>query len=146
LIIYIVDQYNLQGKVIVEILESEGIDNYNYTIEIIEKMKSNGIQIAIDDFGTGYSNFAYLISLDIDILKIDGSLIQGIYKDKTKQSILESIIFFSKELNIKTVAEFVSNEEIYNKVKELNIDYVQGYYLDKPLSYHELLSKVNNEK
>jgi len=145
-LISMVEQYNLKGKVIVEILESEGIDNYNYTIEIIEKMKSNGIQIAIDDFGTGYSNFAYLISLDIDILKIDGSLIQGIYKDKTKQSILESIIFFSKELNIKTVAEFVSNEEIYNKVKELNIDYVQGYYLDKPLSYHELLSKVNNEK
>lgn len=145
-LISMVEKHNLKGRVFVEILESEGIDNYNYTIEIIERMKSNGIKIAIDDFGTGYSNFAYIISLDIDILKIDGSLVKGVHADRTKQSILESIIFFSKELNIKTVAEFVSDKETYDKVKELNINYVQGYYLDKPLSHKELLSKIDNEK
>lgn len=86
-LIFMVKQYDLGGRIIVEILESEGIDNYNYTIEVIEKLKSNGIKIAIDDFGTGYSNFAYLISLDIDILKIDGSLIKDVSNDFTKQSI-----------------------------------------------------------
>jgi PAS domain S-box-containing protein/diguanylate cyclase (GGDEF)-like protein len=145
-LILMVEKYNLKDRVFIEILESEGIDNYNYTIEVIERMKSNGIKIAIDDFGTGYSNFAYLISLDIDILKIDGSLIRGVAKDKAKQTILEAIIFFSKELHIKTIAEFVSDEETYEKVKELNIDYVQGYYLDKPLSYEDLLKKTDAEK
>lgn len=138
-LIFMVKQYDLGGRIIVEILESEGIDNYNYTIEVIEKLKSNGIKIAIDDFGTGYSNFAYLISLDIDILKIDGSLIKDVSNDFTKQSILESIIYFTKELNIKTVAEFVADKPTYEKVKELKVDFVQGYYLSKPLNYDNLL-------
>jgi len=142
-LIEMVNKNNLKGKLIVEILESEGIDNFNYTIDIIERLKSNGIKIAIDDFGTGYSNFSYLISLDVDILKIDGSLITDIDKDKSKQSILQSIMFFTKELNIKTVAEFVSSEEIYDVVKEFGVDYAQGYYFDKPLNYEELIKKVN---
>jgi PAS domain S-box-containing protein/diguanylate cyclase (GGDEF)-like protein len=75
-----VNEYKLNNRVIVEILESEGIDNYIAVIDIIEKLKMNGIRIAIDDFGSGYSNFSYLISLDIDILKIDGSLIKDIDK------------------------------------------------------------------
>jgi PAS domain S-box-containing protein/diguanylate cyclase (GGDEF)-like protein len=75
-----VNEYKLNNRVIIEILESEGIDNYIAVIDIIEKLKMNGIRIAIDDFGSGYSNFSYLISLDIDILKIDGSLIKDIDK------------------------------------------------------------------
>jgi PAS domain S-box-containing protein/diguanylate cyclase (GGDEF)-like protein len=133
-----VNEYKLNNRVIVEILESEGIDNYIAVIDIIEKLKMNGIRIAIDDFGSGYSNFSYLISLDIDILKIDGSLIKDIDTNKSGQSIVKSIINFTKELGIKTVAEFVCSKEIYDLLKEMDIDYFQGYYISKPLSIEQL--------
>jgi PAS domain S-box-containing protein/diguanylate cyclase (GGDEF)-like protein len=133
-----VNEYKLNNRVIVEILESEGIDNYIAVIDIIEKLKMNGIRIAIDDFGSGYSNFSYLVSLDIDILKIDGSLIKDIDTNKSGQSIVKSIINFTKELGIKTVAEFVCSKEIYDLLKEMDIDYFQGYYISKPLSIEQL--------
>jgi PAS domain S-box-containing protein/diguanylate cyclase (GGDEF)-like protein len=133
-----VNEYKLNNRVIIEILESEGIDNYIAVIDIIEKLKMNGIRIAIDDFGSGYSNFSYLISLDIDILKIDGSLIKDIDTNKSGQSIVKSIINFTKELGIKTVAEFVCSKEIYDLLKEMDIDYFQGYYISKPLSIEQL--------
>jgi len=133
-----VQRYRLEEHVIVEILESEGIDNYAVVINVIEQLKSSGIEIAIDDFGTGYSNFAYLVSLDIDTLKIDGSLIKHIDVSLSSRSIVRSIVGFAKELGIKTVAEFVSSEDIYTIVKELGIDFAQGYYFSEPIPRHKL--------
>lgn len=138
LLINEVKEHNLAGRIIIEILESEGIDNYNKVIDIVEKLKGHGIEIAIDDFGTGYSNFAHLISLDIDILKIDGSLIKDIDKNISSRSIVKSILSFTKELNIKTVAEFVSSQEIFDVVQELGVDLAQGYHFSEPISKEKL--------
>ena len=94
--------------------------------------------VGVDDFGAGYSNFNLLTLLDIDFVKIDGSLIEKINTSKDLEIIVNTIANFSKEFKVKTVAEYVSNEDIYNKIKELNIDYCQGYYFDRPLSYDKI--------
>lgn len=115
-----------------EIVESEGIEEFQEVNNFIKNAKKLGCKIAIDDFGTGYSNFEYTIKLDIDIIKIDGSLIKNIHLDKNLELTVETIVTFAKALNIKTVAEFVHNEEVYECVKNLGIDYSQGYYLHEP--------------
>ena len=76
---------------------------------------------------------------DIDFIKIDGSLIKNIDQSKDLEIIVKTISNIAKEFDIKTVAEFVANEHIYNKVKELNIDYSQGYFFDKPLKYEDIV-------
>ena len=118
-----------------EILESEEISDFNEVSKFISEIKKFDCIVGVDDFGAGYSNFNLLTLLDIDFVKIDGSLIEKITTSKDLEIIVNTIANFSKEFKVKTVAEYVSNEDIYNKIKELNIDYCQGYYFDRPLSY-----------
>ena len=105
----------------------------------IDNVSRYGCKVGIDDFGSGYSNFHLLSRLDIDFIKIDGSLIKNIDQSKDLEIIVKTISNIAKEFDIKTVAEFVANEHIYNKVKELNIDYSQGYFFDKPLKYEDIV-------
>ena len=121
-----------------EILESEEISDFNEVSKFISEIKKFDCIVGVDDFGAGYSNFNLLTLLDIDFVKIDGSLIEKINSSKDLEIIVNTIANFSKEFKVKTVAEYVSNEDIYNKIKELNIDYCQGYYFDKPLSYDSI--------
>lgn len=120
------------SRLIFELLESEGIENYQEVSTFIAEVKQFGCRIAIDDFGTGYSNFAHILRLDVDILKIDGSLIRNIDTDVNAQTILMAVNEFSKRLGLKTIAEFVHSESVCTKCKELGIDYLQGYYLGEP--------------
>lgn len=92
-----------------------------------------GVQIAIDDFGSGYSNFSHVLNLEPDYIKIDASLIKNIDKDIYSQVVVSTIITFASKLGIKTIAEFVHNDSIYEIVKDLGVDYVQGYYIGKPI-------------
>jgi len=128
------NEYNVANKVIVELTESEGIENYSEISEFIQDIKDLGCRVAIDDFGTGYSNFTHLIHLNVDYLKIDGSIIQNILKDKNAEVVAKTLVDFAKQLGIETIAEFVDSQEILDKVKELGIDYSQGYFLGKPQS------------
>ncbi|MGE4418882.1 MAG: EAL domain-containing protein [Sulfurimonas sp.] len=124
--------HNVENKIIFEILESEGIENYEEVSIFIQEMKELGCRIAIDDFGSGYSNFEHLLKLNIDYIKIDGTLIKNLDKDKNAQIIVEIIVDFAKRLNILTVAEFVHSREIFEKVKELHVDRTQGFFLAEP--------------
>ncbi|GGD32711.1 REC domain-containing phosphodiesterase [Malaciobacter pacificus] len=121
-----------------EILESEEISDFNEVSKFISNIKKFDCIVGVDDFGAGYSNFNLLTLLDIDFVKIDGSLIESINTSKDLEIIVSTIANFSKEFGVKTVAEYVSNEDIYNKIKELNIDYCQGYYFDKPSSFDSI--------
>jgi diguanylate cyclase (GGDEF)-like protein len=120
------------NKVVFEIIESEGIENFDRVLEFIESVKQYGAIISIDDFGTGYSNFEYLMKLKVDYIKIDGSMIKNIDNDQNSQMITKSIVSFAKNMNIKTVAEFVHSKNVLGKVKELDVDYSQGYYFGEP--------------
>ncbi len=125
-------KYQVADKIIIELTESEGIKNYQEVSRFIKDIKAMGCQIAIDDFGTGYSNFTHMIHLDVDYLKIDGSIIQNILTDKNSEIVVRTLVDFAGQLNIKTIAEFVDSKEIYEKVKQLGINYTQGYYFGKP--------------
>lgn len=132
---YIVSQLKERAigeKIIFEIIESEGIENFARVIEFIEEVKRYGAKIAIDDFGTGYSNFSYLSKLDVDYLKIDGSLIKNITTDADHLLTVESILFFARKKEIETIAEFVEDEEIFAALVDLGIDYSQGYLFSAP--------------
>ncbi|WP_310440563.1 EAL domain-containing protein [Sulfuricurvum sp.] len=119
-------------RVVFEIVETEGIVNYEEVIAFIKRVKQYGCKIAIDDFGTGYSNFSYLSKLDVDYIKIDGSLIKNINQDNDHLFTVESILFFAHRKGIKTIAEFVEDESIFAKMVELGIDYSQGYLFSTP--------------
>lgn len=120
------------SRVVFEILESEGIENYNSVERFITQVKILGAKIAIDDFGTGYSNFEHLLKLNVDYIKIDGSLVRSIATNDRHRIIIETIVDFARKIGAKTIAEFVSDEEIFNTLKALRVDYSQGYYTGKP--------------
>jgi predicted signal transduction protein with EAL and GGDEF domain len=126
------------GKAVFEIVETEGIEEFEEVKTFISEIRKRGAKIAIDDFGTGYSNFEYLLNMNVDYLKIDGSLIQNICSERNFEIMAETIVNFSSRLGIKTIGEFVSEKIIHDKVVELGIDYSQGYYFSKPISLNTL--------
>ena len=125
-------QYQVADRIIIELTESEGIENYHQVSKFIKVVKKMGCRVAIDDFGTGYSNFTHLMHLNVDFLKIDGSIIQNVIKDKNSEIVVKTLVEFAEQLGIETIAEFVDSQEILDKVTELGIDYSQGYFLGKP--------------
>lgn len=127
-----ISYYKIEGRVVVEITEQESVEGFDSVNNFIAKIKDIGIKIALDDFGSGYSNFSILMKLQIDYLKIDGSLIKNIDKDKNAQIIVKTIVQFAKDLGLKTIAEFVCSREIFEVIKEIGIDYAQGYFIGKP--------------
>ncbi|MGP1449613.1 MAG: EAL domain-containing protein [Wolinella sp.] len=127
-----VEKYGVANRIFFEILETDGIDNYEIVGEFIKRIKKLGCQIAIDDFGSGYSNFMHILRLDIDIIKIDASIIKHAHTDRNSQIIAETIVDFSKKLGIKTIAEFVHNKEVLECVQNFGVDYSQGYYIGEP--------------
>ncbi len=119
-------------QVIFEIVESEDIQNYRKISEFIVAVRAFGAKIAIDDFGSGFSNFSYLTKINMDYVKIDGSLIRDITNDIQSEIVVETIIDFAKKLGIKTVAEYVHSNDVQAKVIAMGIDYSQGFYISEP--------------
>ena len=126
------DAFNYNYLLTVELLETEEFTNYDIVYEFCRKIRTYGIKIALDDFGAGYSNFSHILNLPIDYIKIDASLVSNIDRDRQSQIMVETIVGLAQKLNVKTIAEFVASEEILNTVKKLKVDYVQGYYVGKP--------------
>jgi EAL domain-containing protein (putative c-di-GMP-specific phosphodiesterase class I) len=121
-------------RVVFELLESEGIENYTEVIAFITDVKRHGAKIAVDDFGTGYSNFEYLMEMKVDYIKIDAAMIKNINRAKNSEIVTETIVDFAKKLGIKTIAEFVHSQEVFEKVRDIGVDYSQGYHFGKPES------------
>ncbi|MCK5855431.1 MAG: EAL domain-containing protein, partial [Sulfurovaceae bacterium] len=119
-------------RIVLEFTEDESINDYRIIKQFIQEVKQLGVKIAIDDFGVGYSGFERILDYKPDILKIDGRLIKNINEDNVSYSIVESIVSFAKKQHLQTIAEFVENEEIYNTLCDLGVDYSQGYYFGKP--------------
>ena len=126
------DDRELASNITFEILESDEIKNLNLFIEKIKLVHSLGATISIDDFGSGYSNFKTILDMDANYLKIDGTLIKNIDKDEKCYKVVKNIIKFAKDTKLKTVAEFVHSKEVYDKLIELEIDFMQGYYISEP--------------
>lgn len=120
-----------------EITETDMIKNFTVALLNVQYLRGKGCKISLDDFGTGMSSFAYLSELKIDTLKIDGTFIKGIDKDKQKQTIVDSMIMLSTRLGYTTVAEFVETKEEYATLKQSGIEFCQGYLLHEPELFFE---------
>jgi len=123
---------SLSNRLIIEILETEGFEQYEQVAEFIQKVKIYGVKIAIDDFGTGHSNYERLMKLDVDYLKIDGSIIRQITTNDLAATIAETITTVASKIGIETVAEFVFDEATADKATLLGCDHLQGYYFAEP--------------
>lgn len=133
-------KYDVASRVVWEILEDEGIKNYEVLQTFIDSVKELGCKVAIDDFGSGYSNFEHLLKMNIDYLKIDASLIKHVAKDENSYQVVKTIIEFAHSLDLKTISEYVESEEIFKITKELGSTYSQGYYFSAPLAKPNLYS------
>lgn len=119
-------------RVVVELLEDETAKDFELIKNFIQKIKSKGIKIAIDDFGSGYSNFERLLEYQPDILKIDGTLIKNIATDPFSMDIVQTMVTFAKKQKMQVIAEFIENEEIFDIINSLDIEFSQGYFIGKP--------------
>ncbi|MEA3553242.1 MAG: EAL domain-containing protein [Campylobacterota bacterium] len=130
---------HMTHRMVFELLEDEEVKDFDIVKDFIALIKTFGVKIAIDDFGAGVSNFERLLDYQPDILKIDACLIKNIDKDKYSRDVVETIQLFAWKQKIKTVAEFVETPEILQIVKDIGINYTQGYLLGKPepLDVHE---------
>ncbi|MEA1918486.1 MAG: EAL domain-containing protein [Campylobacterota bacterium] len=132
LIYHALEIFEKNAQLTFEILESEAIDSYESVTLFIKNVRALGVNVALDDFGSGYSNFSHVLNMPINIIKIDASLISSIDTNKNSRLMVETIVALAQRLKVQTVAEFVSSEAIYHVVKEIGVDYVQGYYIGKP--------------
>jgi diguanylate cyclase (GGDEF)-like protein len=136
------DKYSVPtNNVVFEITERKAIEDIMQVVSFVSKLKDEGFRFAIDDFGSGYASFYYLKYLPVDFLKIDGEFIKTLPYSPTDRVFIEGIVSVAKKMGVKTIAESVENEEVLEVVKDLGIDYAQGYYFGKPEPLEEKLKK-----
>lgn len=121
------------GVVTFEITETAALQDIGRAQQAIRALKSHGCQFALDDFGVGYSSFTYIKNLDVDFIKIDGSFIKNLNTNKDDHVFVKAITDVARGMNIRTVAEMVENESIVQHLRDIGIDYGQGYYFGKPI-------------
>jgi diguanylate cyclase (GGDEF) domain len=136
------DKYSVPTtNIVLEITERKAIEDIMRFVSFVRELKNEGFRFAIDDFGSGYSSFYYLKYIPVDFLKIEGEFIKSLPNSPTDRVFIEGIVSVAKKMGIKTIAEFVENERVLEVVKDLGIDYAQGYYLGKPEPLEEKLKK-----
>jgi len=119
-------------KICFEITESAVIANLDAARQFVLKLKDIGCSFALDDFGSGLSSFDYLKNLPVDYVKLDGALIRDVATNKVSQAMVHAINYVSHVMNMKSIAEYVADEQILYQLRRISIDYVQGYEIGKP--------------
>ena len=117
---------------IFEVTETAAVENMGEAHRFIEQLRALGCRFALDDFGVGYSSFHYLKNLPVDMIKIDGSFIRHLHENRADEAIVKAITDLGRGMDIQTVAEFVENQAIVDKLLELGVDYAQGYHIGMP--------------
>jgi EAL domain-containing protein (putative c-di-GMP-specific phosphodiesterase class I)/CheY-like chemotaxis protein len=128
----IASQGETAGRLTIEMIEQESFWHVPQLKSFIEELKAMGVSFAIDDFGAGYSNFRTLLELKVDYLKLDGSLIRFLDQERSSRDVVEMITRFAHSHGMALVAEFVESESILGILRELGVDFAQGYFIGKP--------------
>jgi diguanylate cyclase (GGDEF)-like protein/PAS domain S-box-containing protein len=133
---YVVGQLVESGvdsrRICFEITETAAISKLDGATRFIKVLKEMGCRFVLDDFGSGLSSFAYLRDLPVDFLKIDGEFIKNMVEDQVKRALVESINQIGHVIGVQTIAEWVENRATLDALKEIGVDYVQGYWIAKP--------------
>ncbi len=133
---YVIDQIKQFGvntrRICFEITETSVIANLSKAREFMRTLRELGCRFSLDDFGSGLSSFAYLKSLEVDFLKIDGMFVKSIVNNKIDRAMVESINNVGHVMGLHTIAEFAENDEVINILREIGVDYAQGYGVAKP--------------
>jgi len=139
------DECGIEGnKICFEITETAAISNLSTAMKFISTLKGLGCRFALDDFGSGLSSFGYLKNLTVDYLKIDGMFVKDIINDPIDRAMVKSINEIAQVMGMQTIAEFVENDEIKGMLREIGVNYAQGYGISKPLAFDELLGRSSN--
>lgn len=131
-------EFNPKHRLIIEIVETEELNEISIMQEFVKEMREHGIRIAIDDFGSGFSNFVNIDKLNPDCLKIDGSLIKDLDTNTINHAAVGSIVDMANKLGIATVAEYVHSESVLRACQKLGIDKLQGFFIAKPASIYSI--------
>jgi len=139
-------QYNIDAATICfEFTETAVISNLRQAQKLITFLRKRGCTIALDDFGAGASSFGYLKNLTVDYLKIDGQFVKEITTDKVDYEMVRSMKKVGDALGIMTIAEFVENEDTMQALRDIEVDYAQGYHIGKPSPMDDLLKQKDSD-
>ncbi len=130
----------LAGKICFEITETAAIANIKNAVRFIDILRGLSVRFALDDFGSGLSSFAYLKQLPVDFLKIDGAFVRGIAKDPVSLAMVRSINDIGQVMGMETIAEFVDDRETLDTLRNIGVNYAQGYWISKPRGIESLLN------
>ncbi len=125
-----------------ELTESAAIGNLSHAETLMRRLRKLGCGIALDDFGTGLSSLAYLRSLPISMLKVDGSFVRDVLKDPKAESTIQAIAQLARAMSLTTVAEYVETDEIRYRIAKLGVDYGQGFAIGKPVPIADVLEQL----
>lgn len=134
---FVMNEFEATGispeQICFEITETAAIANLGNAVDVLGSLRELRCTVALDDFGSGLSSFGYLKHLPVDLIKIDGAFVKDIVRDKVSLSMVEAINHIGHEMGLATIAESVESESILSKLKEIGVDYAQGFFLGKPL-------------
>jgi len=116
-----------------EITETEAIHDLDRALKFVNKLRAMGCKFALDDFGAGFTSFLYLKKMSVDYIKLDGSFVKNLHRNKNDQLFVKALSDVARGMGIKTIAEFVEEKETLDSLEEFGVDYAQGYYIGKPL-------------
>jgi len=125
-----------------EVTETAAVAKMDKAIRFMKSVRDIGCSFALDDFGSGTSSFGYLKSLPVDFLKIDGSIIRDMVTDETSAAMVLAINQVGHTMNLRTIAEYVESEAIRSRLKEIGVDYAQGYAIGKPVPFADRLRET----
>jgi len=121
-----------------EITETEAVGNMTHALDFINEFRALGCRFALDDFGCGLSSFSYLQNMPIDYLKIDGSFVHDIHLNAINRAMVDAINQIGHVMGIETICEYVETAAVLHVLRELNVDFAQGYHIDRPLALEAL--------
>jgi diguanylate cyclase (GGDEF)-like protein/PAS domain S-box-containing protein len=126
----------------IELTETAAIENFSRAVAFIKHLKAMGASFALDDFGNGFSSFAYLKKLPVDFLKIDGSFVQGVASDASDHAMVEAVNRIGHVMGMRTIAEYVMNDDIVAALRDLGVDYLQGFTIAEPAPLEAVVAPV----
>jgi diguanylate cyclase (GGDEF)-like protein/PAS domain S-box-containing protein len=144
-VIALISESNIDAsKICFEVTETAAISNLSAANTFITALKDLGCRFALDDFGSGLSSFGYLKNLPVDYLKIDGMFVKDMVDDPIDKAMVRSINDIGHVMGMKTIAEFVETEAIMEQVKEVGVDYAQGYSIGKPIPFKDVINQFED--